>query len=181
MKNGDEVSTSIKILKPKNKKNLENEKENKQNKQNIKESFIEIFEENENDINFLQKKYRKNFRNKEAFFEKKINEIKDFNKEEKNFTKKLDEVLFKNIEESRLIYKKIQLFGDLLIDAVKGKTLCDKDIDGLKEENLLLKSVIAKNEIKKSRMDNGNVDSKKVLLKDNKNSLNLNLNKEKKR
>jgi len=72
-----------------------------------------------------------------------------FNKEEKNYSRKLDEILFKNIEESRLIYKKIQLFGDLLVDAVKSKTLCDKDVDELKEENLMLKAVIARSQVNK--------------------------------
>ncbi len=96
--------------------------------------------------------------------------------------------MFKNIEESRLIYKKIQLFGELLIDSIKSKTLCDKNLEALKEENLLLKTVIAKNEvIKKSQinLDNDNLNAngnlnRKNFLKEMEMKNILVINKEKK-
>lgn len=181
IKKEGEVSSAIKVLKPRNRI--------KNNNTNInKESFLEIynddnsvdnFENNqyeEEELNFIQRKSKKNniIKTKEVFLEKKINELKDFNKLEKNYSKKLDDILFKNIEESRLIYKKIQLFGDLLVDAVKSKTLCDKDVDELKEENLMLKAVIARSQVNKKmklKSDNDNIPDR-----NKRNSLDINLN-----
>lgn len=82
---------------------------------------------------------------------KNSNELSKVNKEENLLKNKIDNVLFENIDQSRLIYKKVQLFGQLVIDAVEQNKICQNNLEDLNKQNVNLKTALAVTEVK-SRM-----------------------------
>lgn len=61
---------------------------------------------------------------------------------------KLDKILFDNIDQTRLIYKKIELFGRLLTDTIKQNNLCQNKFENLSQNNMQLKETLAEIEIR---------------------------------
>lgn len=136
------------------------EKGEKKMKKNIKEETQdiknknELTEETEQDISnsdenvFLETNNKSLSKLREIRIIKNSNELSKVNKEENSLKNKIDHVLFENIDQSRLIYKKIQLFGQLVIDAVEQNKMCQNKLEDLNKQNVNLKTALAVTEVK---------------------------------
>jgi hypothetical protein len=108
---------------------------------------------NSNEGVFLETRNTSLSKMREIRLIKKSNELNKVNKEENLLKNKLDYVLFANIDQSRLIYKKVQLFGQLIIDAVEQNKICQNKLEDLNQQNVNLKTALAVTEVK-SRLKN---------------------------
>ncbi len=82
---------------------------------------------------------------------KNSSEINNFYKKDNILKNKIENILFENIDQSRLIFKKIQLFGQLIIDAVEQNTNCQKKLSELNKKNVNLKTALAEIEIRNQK------------------------------
>ena len=103
---------------------------------------------NSNEGVFLETKNTSLSKMREIRLIKKSNELHNLNKEENLLKNKLDYILFANIDQSRLIYKKVQLFGQLIIDAVEQNKICQNKLEDLNQQNVNLKTALAVTEVK---------------------------------
>lgn len=118
------------------------------NKPNEKDKF-NLNTNNFSDANvFLETNNKSLAKMHEIRLIRKTNEFTDFNREEVLLNRKLDSVLFDNIDQARLLYKKIDLFGELMTSAVRQKTICEDKLDTLNKQNVELKTALAETEIR---------------------------------
>lgn len=126
--------------------------QSKDNYDDSSEASIEDLSNSKESI-FLETKSKSLNKNNQIRLIKSSKEFSTFKKEENALQNKIKLLMFENIDDSRLIYKKVQLFAQLVLDAVQQNKICQNKLEELNKENVELKTALAVTEVR-SRLKN---------------------------
>jgi len=127
------------------------------NVENFDYNFSRFIELRNNELNYNTKISKGEKKNENKNLSQTLNNfyhlLYENAKQTKNFMQNLDIILLNNVQESRILYKKIELIGDLLNSSFEKNKFYEGKVRHLSSENIMLKEVIAEIDLRKKLQD----------------------------